>query len=79
VLIHLGDDQFMQRYKIYLAYVGQWRTQFTKLNSVDLRYYPQVIVNPDTSANAAHQAGAAPSTAASKKAAQRKPALKRRH
>ena len=79
VLIHLGDDQFMQRYKIYLAYVGQWRAQFAKLNSVDLRYYPQVIVNPDTSANAAHQGAPAPTTAGSKKAAQRKPSLKRRH
>lgn len=77
VLIHLGDDQFLQRYKIYLAYVGQWRAQFAKLNSVDLRYYPQVIVNPDTSANAAHEAPRAP---VAKKASARKntPALRKR-
>jgi cell division protein FtsQ len=80
VLIHLGDDQFLQRYKIYLAYVGQWRSQFAKLNSVDLRYYPQVIVNPDTSANAAHQAPHAPvANAATKNAAHHSPVLRKRH
>ena len=80
VLIHLGDDQFMQRYKVYLAYVGQWRAQFAKLNSVDLRYYPQVIVNPDTGASAAHETTPAPPTGKlGLKKAQRKPALKKRH
>jgi len=80
VLIHLGDDQFMQRYKVYLAYVGQWRAQFAKLNSVDLRYYPQVIVNPDTGASAAHEAAPAPATGKlGMKKAHRKPALKKRH
>jgi len=80
VLIHLGDDQFLERYKIYLAYVGQWRVQFAKLNSVDLRYYPQVIVNPDTSNTAAHAAPRAPAAKpVAKNAAQRAPALKKRH
>lgn len=47
VLIHLGSEQFLERYKIYIAHVRQWRQQFQKLESVDLRYDRQIIVNPD--------------------------------
>src|SRR5438270_3245348 len=48
VLIHLGSTDFLNRYKIYLAYAVEWRQQFTKLESVDLRFDGQVIVNPDS-------------------------------
>src|SRR3954462_13228929 len=48
VLIHLGTTDFSNRYKIYLAHAAEWRQQFTKLESVDLRFDGQVIVNPDS-------------------------------
>src|SRR5205814_7730148 len=38
VLIHLGNEQFLERYKVYMAHVQEWRQQFHKLKSVDLRY-----------------------------------------
>lgn len=61
VLIHLGSQNFLDRYKIYVAHVQEWRAQFQKLRSVDLRYDRQVIVNPDeekkTSAAAPKPAG----------------------
>ena len=47
VLVHLGSDQFLSRFKIYLAHAAAWRQQFQKLDSVDLRYEGQIIVNPD--------------------------------
>ena len=47
VLVHLGSSNFMERFKIYVTHVQEWRTQFQKLQSVDLRYEHQVIVNPD--------------------------------
>ena len=47
VLVHLGSSNFLERFKIYVAHVQEWRTQFQKLQSVDLRYEHQVIVNPD--------------------------------
>ena len=51
--MHLGSSDFLERFKVYVAHVQEWRTQFQKLQSVDLRYQHQVIVNPDsTSANA---------------------------
>ena len=53
VLLHLGDGDFLERYKIYLAHAQEWRQQFSKLDSVDLRYDRQVIVNPDSRSGAA--------------------------
>jgi cell division protein FtsQ len=47
VLVHLGSANYLQRYKTYVTHVQQWRQQFDKLESVDLRYDGQIIVNPD--------------------------------
>ncbi len=48
VLVHLGSGNFLERFKLYVAHVAEWRTQFRRLQSVDLRYEHQVIVNPDS-------------------------------
>jgi cell division protein FtsQ len=47
VLVHLGLSDYLKRYKIYVAHAQEWRQQFQKLESVNLRYDNQVIVNPD--------------------------------
>jgi cell division protein FtsQ len=47
VLVHLGSSDFLGRYKIYVTHVRGWRQQFEKLESVDLRYEHQIILNPD--------------------------------
>ena len=47
VLVHLGPSNYLDRYKVYVGHVQQWRQQFDKLESVDLRYDRQIIVNPD--------------------------------
>jgi cell division protein FtsQ len=72
VLVHLGASDFLTRYKIYVTHVQSWRQQFDKLESVDLRYDRQIIVNPDmqgtakpaqltpAAANAAMAAGVKP-------------------
>ena len=52
VLVHLGNDQFLERFRIYLSHVGGWRQQFQSLESVDLRYEGQIIVNPDDNGTA---------------------------
>lgn len=52
VLVHLGNDQFLERFKVYLSHAGEWRQQFQKLQSVDLRYEGQIIVNPDEAGSA---------------------------
>jgi cell division protein FtsQ len=47
VLVHLGSSDYLSRYKIYVTHAQGWRQQFQKLESVDLRYDNQIIVNPD--------------------------------
>jgi len=82
VLVHLGGADFLRRYKIYLAHLQEWRQQFQKLDSVDLRYERQIIVNPDSTPHLAslypapamvHKAAAKPVMTAHIKTAVRKP------
>ena len=47
VLVHLGSSNYLDRYKIYVSHLQEWRQQFDKLESVDLRYDRQIVVNPD--------------------------------
>src|SRR6202035_5617175 len=47
VLVHLGSSDYLRRYKIYVTHAQAWRQQFQRLDSVDLRYENQIIVNPD--------------------------------
>jgi cell division protein FtsQ len=47
MVVHLGASDFLQRYKLYVGHIAEWRQQFPNLQSVDLRYEGQVVVNPD--------------------------------
>jgi cell division protein FtsQ len=47
VLVHLGSADYLKRYRTYVSHAQEWRQQFQKLESVNLRYDNQVIVNPD--------------------------------
>ena len=47
VLVELGSADYLRRYRTYVSHVQEWRQQFQKLESVNLRYDNQVIVNPD--------------------------------
>jgi cell division protein FtsQ len=47
VLVELGASDYLKRYKVYVSHVREWRQQFQKLESVNLRYDNQVIVNPE--------------------------------
>jgi len=47
LVVHLGSANFLDRYKIYIKHIQEWRQQFNKLESVDLRFNGQIIVNAD--------------------------------
>jgi len=47
MVVHLGAQDFLPRYKLYVSHIVEWRQQFQNVQSVDLRYEGQVIVNPD--------------------------------
>ncbi len=60
IVIHLGSSapgthSFLDRYTIFKTNVQKWRQEYPNLESVDLRYERQVILNPD-SAGAATRA-----------------------
>ena len=73
VLVHLGSSDYLRRYKIYITHAQGWRQQFQKLESVDLRYDNQIIVNPDIE-KTAKQVPLNPSMARTAAAAGVKPA-----
>ena len=62
VLVHLGASNFLERFRVYVAHIQEWRTQFVRVDSVDLRYDGQVIMNPDSAAARAKQSGFAANT-----------------
>src|SRR5882762_4852853 len=73
VLVHLGSSDYLRRYKIYVTHAQAWRQQFQQLESVDLRYDNQIIVNPDME-RTAKTAALSPAVARAAAAAGVKPA-----
>ena len=73
VLVHLGSSDYLRRYKIYVTHAQGWRQQFQKLESVELRYDNQIIVNPDME-RTAKTAALSPAVARAAVAAGVKPA-----
>jgi len=73
VLVHLGSSDYLRRYKIYVTHAQGWRQQFQKLESVDLRYDNQIIVNPEIQ-RTAKQTMLSPAAAKAAAAAGVKPA-----
>jgi cell division protein FtsQ len=47
VTVHLGNSNLLERFKLYVTHIAEWRQQFQNLQSVDLRYEGQIVVNPD--------------------------------
>ncbi len=63
VLVHLGSSDFLERFKVYVAHLQEWRQQVQKVRSVDLRYDGQVVVNPDENSPAPRSIGKGRKTA----------------
>lgn len=52
VLVHLGASGFLNRYGIFVAHLKEWRAAYPHLESVNLRYDGQVILNQDSTSAA---------------------------
>ena len=50
VLVHLRSPNFLEPFQVYMTHIQEWRSQFPRLESLDLRFSGQVIVNPDAAA-----------------------------
>lgn len=44
VMVHFGEDSFLDRYKKFEEHLGEWRAQYPHLSSVDMRYDRQVVL-----------------------------------
>jgi cell division protein FtsQ len=44
ILVHFGDMKFLERYHQYQQHLAEWRAQYPKLASVDMRYERQVVL-----------------------------------
>jgi cell division protein FtsQ len=44
ILAHFGEDKFAERYRRYEEHIAEWRKQYPRLASVDLRYEQQVVL-----------------------------------
>jgi cell division protein FtsQ len=50
VTIHFGSGEFTGKYKMLVDNFSQWQANAGRVQSIDLQYTRQVVVNPDTSA-----------------------------
>lgn len=47
ILLHLGNQDFLSRYLVYASRIGEWKQKFSNVQSVDLRFGGQVVINAD--------------------------------
>ncbi len=43
-LVHFGTGNFLHRYQRFQDHIAEWRTQYPRLSSVDMRYERQVVL-----------------------------------
>jgi cell division protein FtsQ len=53
ISIHFGSSDFMGKYRMVVENFAQWQANYGHVQSVDLRYSRQVIVNPDSGTSSA--------------------------
>jgi cell division protein FtsQ len=44
ILVHFGQEQFLKRYKEFEEHLPEWRQQYPKLASADMRYEGQIVL-----------------------------------
>jgi cell division protein FtsQ len=71
VLVHFGESDFLSRYQKFEQHLPEWRTQYPKLASVDMRYERQVVLEmqPGAAVPAAAPVAGKEATAATPKPA----------
>ena len=67
VLVHFGDESFLQRYRLFEQNLPQWKSQYPKLGSVDTRYDNEFVLEmqPGSAVPLAGDAVGAPVSTAS--------------
>jgi cell division protein FtsQ len=65
ILVHFGDEDFLNRYRKFKEHLPEWRTTYPKLSSVDMRYERQVVLEmqPGSTSSTGSPPSAAPADA----------------
>ena len=78
ILVHLGEEKFLERFERYKAHIAEWRQQYPHLKSVDLRFddleQRAILQMASGSETADATTGAAPGTNAQSGTAAKPPA-----
>jgi len=53
ILIHFGEGDFVNKFRVLVENFPQWRANAGRVESVDLRFAHQVVVNPEAKTTAA--------------------------
>ena len=61
VTIHFGDKDFAAKYRLLTASFSEWQAKAGRIESVDLRYQRQIVLNPETPRALAEPAAMQPS------------------
>jgi cell division protein FtsQ len=56
ILVHFGEANFLERYKKFEEHLPEWRTQYPRLASVDMRYESQAVLEMEPESSAAQGA-----------------------
>ena len=68
ILVHFGDSDFGNRYRLLAENIDSWRASAGSVDSVDLRFSREVVVNPESKAVAASAKRSAPARPAARQA-----------
>jgi cell division protein FtsQ len=68
LLVHFGDGDFETKYRNLVENIGQWRATAGRVDSIDMRFSREAVVNPDTTPVARPAPKTAPASAAPKAA-----------
>jgi len=60
ILVHFGDEDFLNRYREFQEHVAEWKTQYPKLASADMRYEGQIVLEMQQGAGVPLAGDAAP-------------------
>ena len=66
LLVHFGQEKYLERYHEYQKHLAEWKAQYPKLSAVDMRYERQVVLQmqPGATPRAAAPVAAAAVSAA---------------
>jgi cell division protein FtsQ len=78
ILVHFGDSDFGNRYHLLAENIDQWRASAGTVDSVDLRFARQVVVNPESKTIAENLKQSAPPSPPLRAPQRLRPARKKR-